>query len=215
MAVEMTALIFGASPCGSWDFLHRACPKPELVIAADGGVKWARAAGYEPDLLVGDWDSGGKPEEGITSVSLPPEKDLTDLQAGAELALERGFRRVIFTACVGGRLDQTMASVGLLEWLYERGAEGLVLDEGNEVRFWDGSPLTLAREESRRYLSIVSLDRSAQGVTLRGVKYPLSGATLTRGDTLSVSNEITEAQGHLSAEGGRFLVIRSQKYHFA
>lgn len=215
MGTEMTALIFGSSPAASWSYLTRPNLMPELIIAADGGVKCARAAGYEPTLLIGDWDSGGKPEEEIPSVTLPPEKDLTDLQAAAELALERGVQNIIFTACLGGRLDQTMANLALLEWVYDRGGKALLLDEGNEARFWDGSPLTLDRDENYRFLSILPLDRTVSGVTLRGVKYPLEGATLTRGDTLSISNEVTADRAELSAERSRMLVIRSQKYYFS
>lgn len=214
MAEEISALIFGACPCQSWSFLERIGP-PGLVIAADGGVKWARAAGYEPELLVGDWDSGGKPEEGVPSVSLPPEKDLTDLQAAAGIALDRGCRRMIFTACLGGRLDQTLANLGLLEWVHDRGGEARLLDEGNEARFWDGAPLTLERDAAFRFLSILPLDPVIEDVTLRGVKYPLTNAALRRGDTLSISNEIMAPHAALSAKKGRMLVLRSQKFRFS
>ena len=211
MGAEMTALLFGSVPSGRWDYLRTYCPDPGLVICADGGVHCARAAGYVPDLLIGDWDSGGRPEAGIPSVTLPPEKDLTDLQAAAGLALERGFVRMVLCGCVGGRLDQTAANLALLEWVHDRGGEGLLLDEGNEVRFWDGASLTLPRDENYRFLSLIPLDRTVSGLTLRGVKYPLERASLTRGDTLTVSNEITAEEACLSAESGRMLVIRSRK----
>lgn len=214
MGAEMTALIFGSVPSVRWDYLRSQYPRPGLVVCADGGVRCARAAGYAPDLLVGDWDSGGRPEDGIASVTLPPEKDLTDLQAAAGLALERGFGRLVFCGCVGGRLDQTAASLALLEWVHDRGGEALLLDEGDEARFWDGAPLTLPRGERYRFLSLIPLDRTISGLTLRGVKYPLDRASLSRGETLSVSNEIVEEEAHLSAEAGRMLVIRSQKRNF-
>lgn len=214
MGEKMTALIFGSVPSARWDYLQAQCPNPDLVICADGGVHCARAAGYVPDLLVGDWDSGGHPEPGVPSVTLPPEKDLTDLQAAAGLALARGFVRLVFCSCVGGRLDQTAANFALLEWVHNRGGEALLLDEGNEVRFWDGTPLTLPRNERYRFLSMIPLDRTISGLTLRGVKYPLDQALLTRGDTLTVSNEITEEKAYLTAIAGRMLVIRSQKKDF-
>lgn len=211
MAEKMTALIFGACPCSDWSFLRRACPAPDLVIAADGGVHQARAAGYTPNLLVGDWDSGGAPERDIPSYSLSPEKDLTDLQAALELCLEREIHRAILTACLGGRLDQTAANLGLLEWFFDRGGEALALEPGNEARFWDGRELFLPREENYRFVSILPLDRVVTGVTLEGVKYPLKEATLHRGDTLTVSNEITAPRARFQAREGRMLVIRSRK----
>lgn len=215
MAEEMTALIFGSVPSRDWTYLKRTCPRPGLVIAADGGVKCARRAGYEPDLLIGDWDSGGAPEKDIPSVTLPAEKDLTDLQAAAEVAMERGYCRMFFAACLGGRLDQTAANLALLEWVHDRGGEALLLEEGNEARFWDGTRLELERDEGYRFLSILPLDREIIGVTLEGVKYPLDRADLTRGGTLTISNEITADRAVLTAEKGRMLVIRSQKVRFS
>ena len=55
--------------------------------------------------------------------------------------------------------------------------------------FWRAVELRLANRPPYRYLSLIPLDRTLTGVTLRGLKYPLTDARLTRGDTLSVSNE--------------------------
>ncbi len=105
-----------------------------------------------------------------------------------------------------------MANLGLLEWFFHRGGEALALEPGNEARFWDGRELLLPREEWYQFVSIIPLDREITGVTLEGVKYPLKEATLHRGDTLSISNEITALQARFSAREGRMLVIRSQRY---
>ena len=49
------------------------------------------------------------------------------------------------------------------------------------------------------------------GVTLRGVKYPLTDFTLHRGSTRSISNEILPGQqAEITIEAGRALLIRSQ-----
>lgn len=210
MAEKMTALIFGAVPSESWAYLDDV--RADLVICADGGALCAKAAGFSPDLLIGDWDSGGQPVEGIPSISLPPEKDLTDLQAAAEAAMERGCHDLIFCGSLGGRLDQTAINLTLLEWCHDRGCDAILLGDGNEARMWDGAPLTLQRDERYCYLSLIPLDRRIEGVTLRGVKYPLTDGTLTRGDTLTVSNEITADQAVLTAQRGRMLVIRSRRF---
>lgn len=209
MEKEAVALIFGAMHSSQWDYLKRHCPSPDLVICADGGRTCAQAAGYTPDLLIGDWDSGGGPDPNIPSMTLPAEKDITDLQAAAEEALKQGYKHLLFCACTGGRLDQTLASLQLLEWVHDQGAEAILLDEGNEARFWDGSPLYLDRDETYYFLSILPLDREITGLTLQGVKYPLDRAFVIRGGGLTISNEITAPQAVLSAESGRMLVIRS------
>lgn len=205
------AVIFGSVPCENWSFLQDYLQEPYLVICADGGVKNARRAGLEPSWLVGDWDSGGAPEAGIPTVSLPPEKDMSDLQAAAELAFSQGCRELLLCGCIGGRMDHTASNLTLLEWIADRGGSALLVDGENEVRFCAGGTLTLANWPAFRYLSIIPLDRFIEGVTLRGVKYPLTEAVLTRGDTLSVSNEPVGAESTISIGSGRVLVIRSQR----
>ena len=205
------AVLFGAMPGEDWAFLKDYLEERFLVICADGGMKNARRAGLEPDLLVGDWDSGGAPLEGVPTVSLPVEKDMTDLQAAVDLALGRGCDRLLLCGCTGGRMDHTASNLVLLEWIADRGAEALILDSGNEVRFHPGGTLLLPNVPAYRYLSIIPLDRTIEGVTLRGVKYPLTDALLTRGDTLSVSNEPVGEVSEISIASGRVLVVRSER----
>ena len=68
-------LIFGSISCGDWSFLQPYTTWPELVIAADGGMACAKAAGFIPTIYVGDSDSGGKAEAGMECIPLPAEKD--------------------------------------------------------------------------------------------------------------------------------------------
>ena len=209
---QQRALIVGSMPCGDGAFL-----RPYLegggwtVFCADGGVGVARAAGLTPHFQIGDWDSGGAPQEGVPCITLPAEKDVTDLQAAAGEALAMGFRELLLCGCTGGRLDHTAANLVLLEWIACQGGRALLVDAENEARLLDGpAALRLPDRPPYRYLSLIPLDRTVTGVTLRGVKYPLAGASLTRGDTLSVSNEPRGAEAEISVASGRALLIRSQ-----
>lgn len=208
----MRALIFGSAPCGEWSFLrHYLCRGAWTVFCADGGVRSARSAGLEPDYLIGDWDSGGAPEPGIPCVTLPPEKDMTDLQAAAAQAMALGARELLLCGCTGGRLDHTAANLNLLEAIRSHGVQAMIADEENEVRLLDGETLTLKNDPPLRYLSLIPLDRVLSGVCLRGVKYPLENAVLRRGDTLSVSNEFAAVEAVVIVGSGRGLLIRSGK----
>lgn len=207
------AVLFGAAPCGKWDFLrpYLECWQPCSVFCADGGAGNAAAAGLTPDFLIGDWDSGGAPMEDVPSVTLPAEKDLTDLQAAVDHALALGARELLLCGCTGGRLDHTASNLVLLEYIADRGGRGLIVDEDNEVRLLEGETLSLENVPPYRYLSLVPLDRRIAGVTLSGVKYPLGGASLTRGSTFSVSNEPAAPVMSIAVEHGRVLLIRSQR----
>ena len=207
------AIIFGSMSCGDGAFLRPYLEDGEwVVICADGGIRSARDAGLQPDYQIGDWDSGGAPEPGVPCVTLPVEKDMTDLQAAAEQALGMGCRELLLCGCTGGRLGHTASNLVLLEWSAGRGGRPLMVDEDNEVRFLEGPvELRLANRPRYRYLSLIPLDRTLTGVTLRGLKYPLTDARLTRGDTLSVSNEPQGSEMTVSLASGRALLIRSQR----
>ncbi|MCD7947458.1 MAG: thiamine diphosphokinase [Oscillospiraceae bacterium] len=208
--IEKRAVIFGAVPCSDWGFLKPHLLPDDYIICADGGIHNARAAGLQPDVMIGDWDSGGAPVDGIPFRTLPAEKNETDLQAAAALALANACREMLFCGCTGGRLDHTAANLLLLEWAWEQGGSARMLDTEHEVRFLAGGSLTID-PCAYHYLSIIPLDRCVEGVTLEGVRYPLKNAVLTRGDTLSVSNEPTGDTLRICVSTGRILIIQSQK----
>lgn len=206
------AVIFGSAPCAEWHFLTPyLLGEHPLIICADGGIHHAVAAGLTPDLVIGDWDSGGTPLAGTRCITLPVEKDMTDLQAAAEQALALGARRLLLCGCTGGRLDHTASNLVLLEWIFARGGEGMIVDGANEVRLLTNGAVTTENKPHYRYLSVLPLDRQVLGVTLRGVKYPLEEATLTRGDTFSVSNEPVGRWQEIAVASGRILIIRSER----
>lgn len=211
-ASNARGVIFGAVPCGDWHFLQDYLDGDVKVYCADGGLSGALAAGLKPALVVGDWDSGGHPVAGVPCEVLPVEKDLTDLQAAMELALRDGCTELVLCGCLGGRrLDHTVFNLLLLEWLKDRGGRGIIVDGESETRLVDGEEVVLSGGPRYHYLSLAPLDRFLTGVTMEGVKYPLHDAVLTRGDTLSVSNEQTAPEARIRVGAGRALLIRSQR----
>lgn len=206
------ALIFGSAPCEDWSFLERYLDRPFRVFCADGGVNAARAAGLTPEVIIGDWDSGGAPAPGAQCTTLPAEKDMTDLQAAADLALEQGCRELLLCGCTGGpRLDHTASNLVLLEYVARRGGRGFIADEDNEVRLLECGRDMFLNVPPFRYFSLIPLDRQVMGVTLVGAKYPLKEATLTRGCTFSVSNEPAHDRVEITIREGHALLIRSER----
>ena len=87
----------------------------------------------------------------------------------------------------------------------------MIVDEDNEVRLLLPGSFLVEDEPHYHYLSLVPLDRTVSGVTLKGMKYPLERADLTRGDTLSISNEPRQRVMEITITEGRALLIRSQR----
>ncbi len=201
-------LIFGSAPCKDWHFLQSLLTWPDVVIAADGGIHAARAAGFSPDIYVGDGDSGGAPEPGISCITLPAEKDWTDLEAAYVWARDHGVRDLILTGCSGGRLDHYLSALGLLETAAREGVHAVLLDEKNRAECLMPGTYTLLNH-GYRYFSLVSLDRLLVSVTILGSKYELQGRDVTRGSSLTISNEFTGETAALSFKEGCCLLVES------
>lgn len=202
-----TALIFGSVSMASWDYLKPLLDIKPMVICADGGVNRAREAGFTPDFYIGDCDSGGAAGR-LEAVLLPTQKDLTDMQAACLAAVDRGARRLILTACTGGRQDHHLANLQLLETLQAMGMDAVILDPWNEIRFITPGRYQVERG-NYRYFSLIPVTPTLEGLSITGAKYPLHRATARRGDSLTVSNEVTDAFAEVILWSGSAWLIRS------
>ncbi len=189
----------------------------DLIIAADSGYLTAKRLGITPSLLLGDLDSLDKSKikgdelDFVEKIIVSPIKDDTDTQLAVDTALKRGADRIFIIGGLGGRLDHTLSTVFLLEYVALRGAECIITDGRNRVRLMcaDGEMTALSVEAEYKYLSLVALTDRCEGVSVSGVFYPLNNAELTRSYSYAVSNEITEDSAKITLLLGRMLVIES------
>ncbi len=183
----------------------------DLCIAADAGYRTARALGERVDVLLGDFDSLGEPPqgEGLELIRVPAEKDLTDTQLAVEVALERGADDIILVGGLSGRLDHTLATLSILEDLYDRGVHATLTDGQNRVRFLRSSSSLIARSHYK-YLGVIAADSLVKGVDIHGCKYPLKRATLRRTLQFAVSNEITGNVAMIAVRRGAVYIIESR-----
>ena len=202
-------LIFGSMSAPFWGYLDPYRNWPDVVIAADGGLGCARAAGFSPDFYIGDSDSGGTPEAGMDAIRLKPEKDDTDLQAAYCWAKGQGIRQLIFTGCSGGRQDHHLAALQLLETAARDGIEAYFLDPVNRIRFLLPGTYNLPNS-GYHYFSIIPVDSVLKGLSIIGAKYPLGGRDVFRGDSLTVSNEWAADVVTVQFTGGCCFLIESE-----
>ena len=190
-------IIVGASPEAFWD--NRWAP--DRVICADGGMDKALLLGLKPDVVIGDGDSGG-----VADISLPAEKEMTDMEACVDYALREGFEQIALLGASGGRLDHFLGNIGLLD---RADGKAFLLDSSHEIYL---APVTVSPPHRYRYFSVVPLDGTVTGVDIAGAKYPLDNATLHRTATVGVSNEpLNGASFTVSVKSGRALLILSEK----
>ena len=192
-----------------------ALPAADFVIAADSGYLTAKRLGVKPDLLLGDLDSLDRSQlsphelDEMQKIIVSPIKDDTDTQLAADTAIARGADEIFIVGGLGGRLDHTLSSVFLLEYLAETGITCTMTDGQRFVRILRGGQTLTVKKSGRKYLSLVSLTDECRGVTISGVYYPLEKADLTRKYSWAVSNEITAEAAEISLDAGVMLVIEA------
>ena len=186
----------------------------DYVIAADRGFDSLAAYGVMPDLAVGDFDSLGHRPHHPNVIQLPAEKDDTDMLFALRKGLELGYRRFVLLGGVGGRLEHTLGNLQLLDWLARQGAQGFLAGEKTAATaIRDGGRLTFPRE-IQGTLSIFCNSGTAQGVTLRGLKYLLERRTLTGDLPLGVSNQFLGEPAQVSVERGSLLLLWEERGDF-
>lgn len=192
---------------GAGDFQkERFCPKPgDLIIAADAGYDYLKDLSIEPDLVIGDFDSLKTPPKGSPVITLPKEKDDTDLLFAVKHARKEGFDTFYLFGGTGGRLDHTLANIQVLSYLAAHGQIGFLLGSGYGLTAIANCALRFD-PEYHGVLSIFCAGVTAEGVFLRGLKYPLANAVLTNEIPLGVSNEFLGVPAEVSVAEGTLTV---------
>lgn len=195
-------LIFCAA---GFDTLLEPIREDDYVIAADGGFGHTEALGLRPDAVLGDFDSLGYTPAGANV--FPVEKDDTDAMLAVRHGLSLGLREfLIYGGLDGPRLDHTFANVQTLEFLTEHGAYGYLIGKDYILTVVkDGSARFSAGAEGT--ISVFCVGADAQGVTERGLYYPLEDAVLTSSFPLGASNHFTGVEAEISVKQGSLLLI--------
>ncbi len=204
----MTALLLASAPETDYDYVKRLAEKADLLVCADGGIRHATACGLKPDLVIGDFDSGEKPVSGRV-IQLCPEKDDSDLMCCVKTILEKGIDTLWIACASGGRIDHFLANLTLLEYLKSRGVSAALYDSRNRVTCHGGGKQIYTANPEYQYVGVIPLDAELTGVTLRGLKYELTDAVLSRSAIISISNEAVEPTYMIEIRQGQALVVES------
>lgn len=197
---KICTIICGA-PCGKFP---RELAEG-FIIAADRGLDYALEAGISPDMVVGDFDSAKNAvPSGAETVKFPPEKDYSDAELAANIALERGFDELRLLCALGGRLDHSFANIQLAYSLKKRGISAELFGVGGRAFFLENETCEIPAFSG--YLSVFAYEKSAV-ISENGVKYPTEKVEFTNEFPLGLSNEITEKSAIITVHSGAALII--------
>jgi len=184
------------------------------VIGADRGAQFLIEHGIEPNIALGDFDSvnneqmtkikdNSKQFIGFDAI----DKDYTDTQIAYMHALELKPQQIIIVGGLGTRYDHSLANLQLLELSLEYDIPTTIIDEHNCIQLMNDT-LTLS-QNSYHYVSLIPYSDQVTGITLKGFKYPLTDATLTKGRSIGISNELINDTGTIHIKSGKLLVIQA------
>jgi len=207
-------LIFANGQLHNGEAVRRALATPAHIIAADGGAHLALDLGYSISLLIGDMDSISPPmlhqleAQGVEVMRFSPEKDETDLQLALQEAARRGATWIRVIGALGGRFDQQLANIYLLN-LPELAACDVRLVDGSQTIWMVSAGEHDIMGTVGDTVSLIPLGGAVRGITTIGFEYPLHNETLQLGPARGISNVIAAPQPRLIIGAGVLLVVHS------
>lgn len=194
--------VVGAAP-----FSERIAPdETDFVIAADGGQAALAARGITPHLVVGDFDSSETPD-GVPYIRHPVMKDDTDTTLAVKEGMRRGYEVFLLYGCQGGAPDHAFANVQTLHRIAKEGLHGYLVGGGMVGTVILDRKMQFA---PKGRVSVFSLSDLSEGVSIKGLKYPLENACLTNDVPLGVSNEGDGSPAEISVKRGVLYVLWEQ-----
>lgn len=210
MAAEMKrCVIIGAAPDTVLPSAQEILKKAEYVICADGGLDYAKKAGISPDLVIGDFDSAQCQQSGNwDTVTLPREKDDTDLLAAVKEGFAKGYHSFWIFGALGGRLDHSYGNLSVLQYIHTHGGTGILEDEQTLVSLCTPeSGAFFLNHRVGETVSVFPFGCSQCVVTYRGLKYPLKSGRLSITAPLGISNVIVQDNAEIVVEDGTAVVM--------
>ncbi|MGN0344565.1 MAG: thiamine diphosphokinase [Lachnospiraceae bacterium] len=187
------------------------------VIACDSGMEFFWRNGICPDLILGDFDSADsrvveafKARTDVRLEQFPAQKDWTDTELAVRRALELEPDEIDLVGATGSRLDHVLGNLQLLALGLEFGVPIFLLDAHNRVRLIDRPLIMVRSEQYGKFVSLIPHGGAVFGLTLKGMKYPLDGATLTPDVSLGISNEIVDEEAQIIFTTGRLFVFETK-----
>ena len=199
--------VVGAGECGE---LTLNPEREDFVIAVDGGYE--NLKGQRIDLVVGDFDSLPYVPDHPRVIRLKPEKDDTDMMIALREGLAAGYDAFHIYGGEGGRFDHTLANIQCLAYLADQGARGYLIGARQTATLIQNDSISFSGKREG-YISVFSYGERALGVTLRGLKYPLTDAELSDRIPLGVSNEFTGRDACISVGNGRLVIVYDNRLY--
>ena len=161
-------------------------PVHPYVIGMDMGLEMLEQLDIEPDLIIGDFDSAN---DGIRA---------------------KYVTRALLLGATGTRLDHTLGNLGLLYTCCQEGIHAEILDLHNRISLIQKEKIVRAENLYGPYISLLPFSECVKGITLKGFKYNANDLSIRKGETIGLSNELREEEGHITIGDGYLFLMETK-----
>jgi thiamine pyrophosphokinase len=189
-------------------------PRPDKVIAANGGTALGGELGLTPDLIIGDLDSSPPAvieqfeKAGVEVRRYDHDiKWETDTELAALAALDWHPGTILILGAIGGRLDHSLANILLLTHPQLASVDVRILDGEHEVFLAQPHQWNTVRGNQGDTVTLLPLGVDAVGVRTQGLHWPLQAEILPAGRGRGVSNRIDAPEARVWLDEGQLLVV--------
>lgn len=204
-------VVAGGELLGEPSAYARLLNENDCIYAADGGAYHVMNMGFWPKEVHGDLDSLSESdartlkEKGVPIITYPRDKDETDLELVARALVKDGWEEAILIGAWGGRIDQSLASLLVLDWLKDQGVQGWLVTPHDWTGFIQGTYSFTA--PSGEGFSLLPW-REKVKVHLQGFAFSGNNIILEAKRTKGLSNAVAEKNCTVVVEEGTPLMIR-------
>lgn len=207
----MRCVIIAGSPDCDISFIKSSINKGDFIVCADRGYQYAVQIGIKPDLVVGDFDSCKTEVNGdFELITLQTHKDDTDTMHAIDVALDRGYDDFLLLGALGGRFDHTFANISTLQYIHQRGANGLIASESEVIEYISVGKRVFENLNGITF-SVFPFGCPSVCLSINGAEYPLDKAYLDSSIPLGISNVFNSDFSTIEIYDGNAIIILNRK----
>ncbi|MCC3867306.1 thiamine diphosphokinase [Terrisporobacter mayombei] len=188
--------------------------KYDFIIGADGGCNHLYKMSIIPNYIIGDLDSINNDfvdyykNKNVFFKTYPSHKDETDSEICIYLAKELKAKEIDFYGSLGGRIDHTLANIGLMHYVREMNITPRIITSEEEITIIRNEEVILHGKKGDT-VSVVPIMADVNNITLKKLEYPLNNAKMGYLSSLGISNVMLEDECSIKIEDGYALIIRN------
>lgn len=184
-------------------------PRKQLIIAADGASDFLRRHKIIPDYIIGDLDSiSYRAKQSFTQKKVKIIKihnqDKNDLEKCILFALSKKIKNISILGISGKRQDHTLNNISIMK-KFIRKANITAYDTDFEYYFVNRK--TEFEYRPGDIVSLIAMQKS-DGITSKGLKYPLKNSVLEFGGMQGALNTAVSKKVCVEVKKGALLIFK-------